>query len=74
MNPLKLLTFHLVCLTVSLTLSSAITQAEDKLKITEAETQPSQGGRFIQFVNEQLTCRLARPSQFSRLADDHRPR
>ena len=58
MNPLKLLTFHLVCLTVSLTLSSAITQAEDKLKITEAETQPSQGGRFIQFVNEQLTVKV----------------
>ena len=58
MNPLKLLTFHLVCLTVSLTLSSAITQAEDKLKITEAETQPSQGARFIQFVNEQLTVKV----------------
>ncbi len=58
MNPLKLLTFHLVCLTVSLTLSSAITQAEDKLKITEAETQPSQGARFIQFVNDQLTVKV----------------
>ncbi len=58
MRPLRLCTLHLVCLTVSLTLLSTITQAKDKLKITEAETQPSQSARFIQFVNDQLTVKV----------------
>jgi len=58
MKPLRSLTFQLLCLTVSLTFLANITQAEDTLKATEVQTQPSQGARFIQFVNDQLTVKV----------------
>ncbi len=55
MKPLRLLTLHLVCLTVNLTFLSDITQAEDTLKAREARTHISQGSRLIQFADDHLT-------------------
>ncbi len=58
MKPLRVFTFHLVCLTVSLTFLTTITQAENKLKTTDAETQPSQSARVIHFANDHLTVKV----------------
>ena len=58
MKPLRLFTFHLVCLTVSLTFLANVTQAEDTLKTTEAKTRPSQRARLIQFANDHLTVNV----------------
>lgn len=58
MKPLRLLTLHLVCLTVSLTFLSHITQAEDTLKATEGMTHTSQGSRSIQFADDHLTVKI----------------
>ena len=55
MKPLRLFTFHLVWVTVSLTFLANVTQAEDTLKTTEAKTRPSQRARLIQFANDHLT-------------------
>jgi hypothetical protein len=57
MKALRLFTIHLLCLTVSLTSLANITQGEDAPKATEGQAQPSQGARFIQFVNDQLTVK-----------------
>ena len=58
MKPLRVFTFCLLCLTVSLTLFSSITQAQDKPKTTMAQTQPSQSAHSIQFVNDLLTVKV----------------
>lgn len=58
MKALRLFTIHLLCLTVGLTFLTNITQGEDAHKATEVQTQPSQGARFIQFVNDQLTVKV----------------
>lgn len=58
MKPLRMFTLHLVCLTVSLTFLSTVTQAENKLKTTDAETQPSQSARVIHFANDLLTVKV----------------
>ena len=55
MKPLRLLTLHVVCLTVTLTFLSDISQAEDTLKAREARTHTSQGSRLIQFADDHLT-------------------
>ncbi len=57
MKALRFFTIHLLCLMVSLTSLANITQGEDAHKATEVQTQPSQGARFIQFVNDQLTVK-----------------
>ncbi len=58
MKPLRVFTFHLLCLTVSLTFLSTITQAHDEVKITEAKTRPTQGARVIHFANDHLTVKV----------------
>ena len=58
MKPLKLFTFRLFYLSVSLTFLSGITKAEDRVKTTEAQNQPSQSSRIIQFANDHLTVNV----------------
>ncbi len=58
MKPLRVFTFNLVCLTLSLTFLSTITQAEDKRKTTDAKTQPTQSARVIHFANDHLTVKV----------------
>ena len=60
MKPSRLFTFHLLCLTVSLTFLLTIAQADDKLQITKAQTQQSQSAHFIQFANDLLTVNPVR--------------
>lgn len=58
MKRVKFFALHLICLTVSLTLFSTVTQAEDNLKNTGAQTQPSHTARFIHFANALLTVKV----------------
>ncbi len=55
MKPSRLFAFHLVYVTVILTFLANIARAEDVLKTTEVQTQPSQSAHFIQFANNLLT-------------------
>ncbi len=45
-------------MTVSLTFLAALTQAEEVLKTTEVQTQPSESARLIQFANDLLTVNV----------------
>lgn len=54
MNPSRLSTFYLVCVTVIFTIL-ATAQAEDVTETTEDVTQQSQRALYIQFANDLLT-------------------
>ncbi len=58
MKPLRPLTFHLACLTVSLTFLANVIQAEETLKTTVAQTQPFQGAHAIEVANDLLTVKV----------------
>ena len=58
MKSLKLLTFHLLCLSVSLTYLSGITQAKNGVKTTLSQTQLSQGDHVIHFADNHLTVNV----------------
>ena len=58
MKPLRFLAFHLLCLTAILTFLANTARAEDVLKTTKAERQPSQSAPFIQFANDLLTVKV----------------
>ena len=58
MKPSRLFAFHLVYVTVILTFLANIARAEDVLKTTEVQTQPSQSAHFIQFADGLLTVKV----------------
>ncbi|MBC8217274.1 MAG: HEAT repeat domain-containing protein [Planctomycetes bacterium] len=58
MKHLRLFAFHLLCLMVIFSFLANIARAQDKLKPTKAQTQPSESARFIQFVNDLLTVKV----------------
>ncbi len=58
MKLLRLPTFYLLCLAVSLSFLADITQAEDTAKTRAAKTQPLQSAHYIQFANDLLSVKL----------------
>ena len=58
MKSSKLLTSHLLYLSVSLTFLSGITQAEDGVKTTLSQAQPSHGAHVIHFADNHLTVNV----------------